>query len=261
MVPETRTMGSLGGERIARPGVSWRGLSVSNQVEGVFFMTVRHMLITAGPTHEPIDSVRFLGNRSSGRMGSALATAAAERGWRVTLLMGPAAIVPSHTNVEVVRFRTCADLQGLLRKHVPEASVLVMAAAVADYRPKVDPAFFGGKFRRKSEKLVLELEPTPDLLAEVAATRRPEQLMVGFALEPREELEASARAKLERKKVDMVVGNPLETMDSETVEAMVLYKDGHIERPEGVMPKAAFAPWLLHRIEGLMGAPRIASRG
>lgn len=212
-------------------------------------MMSKHMLITAGPTHEPIDAVRFLGNRSSGRMGSALATAAADRGWRVTLLMGPAPIVPSHTHVELIRFRTCADLQGLLREHAPKADVLVMAAAVADYRPKVDPAFFGGKFRRKSENLVLELEPTPDLLAEVARTRRPEQLMVGFALEPREELEASAKAKLERKKIDMVVGNPLETMDSESVEAMVLYKDGRIERPDGRLGKPAFAPWLLERIE------------
>lgn len=212
-------------------------------------MTSNHMLITAGPTHEPIDAVRFLGNRSSGRMGSALATAAAARGWRVTLLMGPAPIVPSSTQLELIRFRTCSDLQALLRVHAPKADVLVMAAAVADYRPKVDPAFFGGKFRRKSENLVLELEPTPDLLAEVAAGRRPGQLLVGFALEPRDELERSVKAKLERKKVDMVVGNPLETMDSETIEGMVMYKDGRIERAAGTLAKAAFAPWLLEKIE------------
>jgi len=128
-----------------------------------------------------------------------------------------------------------------------------MAAAVADYRPKVDPAFFGGKFRRKNEKLTLELEPTPDLLAQVAANRKPEQLLVGFALEPREELLASARQKLERKRIDMVVGNPLETMDGETIEAIVLGRDGEETRTGGVLSKTEFAPWLMTIIEQRSG--------
>ncbi len=207
------------------------------------------VLITAGPTHEPIDAVRFIGNRSSGRMGSALATQAAARGWDVTLLMGPLTVLPTDSRIRILRFRTAADLQALLRTNVPEADVLIMAAAVADYRPKVDPAFFGGKFRRKSENLQLELEPTPDLLAEVAATRRPDQLMVGFALEPREELLESARAKLTRKKIDMVVGNPLETMDSATVEAIVLDAHGPEHRTPSTMTKEDFAPWLFELIE------------
>jgi phosphopantothenoylcysteine decarboxylase / phosphopantothenate---cysteine ligase len=207
------------------------------------------MLITAGPTHEPIDAVRFIGNRSSGRMGSALAQEAAGRGWDVTLLMGPAAVLPSDSRVQVLRFRTCADLQALLRAHVAGADALVMAAAVADYRPKVDPQFFGGKFRRKNETLTLTLEPTPDLLSEVAATRRGDQLMVGFALEPREELLASAKAKLERKRVDMVVANPLETMDSDTVEAVVLFRDGREVRTNGQLSKTDFAPWLMDLID------------
>jgi len=206
-------------------------------------------LITAGPTHEPIDAVRFIGNRSSGRMGTALAIESARRGWETTLLMGPAPIAPSDTGVRLVRFRTCSDLQMLLREHVPKADVLIMAAAVADYRPKVDPQFFGGKFRRKSENLVLELEPTPDLLAEVARTRRPEQLLVGFALEPRDELAESARAKLDRKKIDLVVGNPLETMDSEHVEAIVLDAAGSERHTPTRLTKSQFAPWLLDVIQ------------
>ena len=214
------------------------------------------MLITAGPTHEPIDAVRFIGNRSSGRMGSALSQEAVKRGWDVTLLMGPAAVLPTDSRVRIHRFRTCADLQTLLRGHVPQADVLVMAAAVADYRPKIDPQFFGGKFRRKSEDLTLTLEPTPDLLAEVAASRRPEQLMVGFALEPRDELLASARAKLTRKKVDMVVGNPLETMDSDTVEAIVITADGREVRTPGTLTKPAFAPWLMDLIDAAFKARR-----
>jgi phosphopantothenoylcysteine decarboxylase/phosphopantothenate--cysteine ligase len=182
-------------------------------------------------------------------MGSAIASEAVRRGWAVTLLMGPAPITPTDTGMKIIRFRTCADLERLLVEHAPHAEVIVMAAAVADYRPKVDPAFFGGKFRRKSETLTLDLEPTPDLLAGVAARRGPSQLLVGFALEPRAELLASARDKLVRKKIDLVVGNPLETMDSDTVEAVVLDADGREHRSPGMMSKTDFAPWLLTIIE------------
>ncbi len=213
----------------------------------------RRLLITAGPTHEPIDAVRFLGNRSSGRVGVALADEAARRGWDVTLLLGPAPRQPSDSRVRVRRFRTATDLEALLGEETPGADVLIMAAAVADYRPKVDPQFFGGKFRRKNEVLTLQLEPTPDLLAGVASRRRPDQFMVGFALEPREELLASARAKLERKKVDLVVGNPLETMDGETIEAMVLGKDGTEVRTPGAIDKVAFAGWLMQIIDERTG--------
>lgn len=207
------------------------------------------MLITAGPTHEPIDAVRFIGNRSSGRMGESLARAAVDEGWEVVLLLGPVAGIEPPAHVRVRRFRTCEDLRGLLREECPGCDVLVMAAAVADYRPKVDPAFLGGKFRRQDQRLVLELEPTPDLLAEVSAMRRPDQLFVGFALEPRQDLSASARAKLERKRVDLVVGNPLETMDSPTIEAMVLSRDGSVRHTPGVVSKAEFARWLV----GILG--------
>lgn len=212
------------------------------------------MLITAGPTHEPIDAVRFIGNRSSGRMGVAIAQAATNAGWGVTLLLGPMTVTPQDQGggtggrLRVVRFRTCEDLRGLLAKEVASADVLVMAAAVADYRPKVDPAFQGGKFRRTGQKMVLELEPTPDLLAEVSKTRRPEQLMVGFALEPRDELLQSARDKMVRKGVDMVVANPLETMDSEEIEGMIVSPAGETRPEGGRMPKVAFAAWLVDRI-------------
>lgn len=205
----------------------------------------RHLLITAGPTHEPIDAVRFLGNRSSGRMGIALADAAAELGWNVTLLLGPVSARPSHAGVIVRLFRTCEDLRTLLGEEVARADVLVMAAAVADYRPKPNPAMSGGKFRRTSAPLMLELEPTPDLLAEVSGARRPGQLFVGFALEPKAELIESARAKLVRKKVDMVVANPLETMDSATVEATVLFADGTRMDTAGMVSKTEFAAWLM----------------
>lgn len=182
-------------------------------------------------------------------MGVALADEAARRGLSVTLLLGPAAVTSSDSRVKLRRFRTCEDLRDLLREETPSADILVMAAAVADYRPKVDPRFFGGKFRRMNTPLTLEIEPTPDLLAEVAKSRRTDQLMVGFALEPREELIASAMSKMERKAIDMVVANPLETMDSPTVEATVLYRDGRSVSTPGKMTKEKFAPWVLGLIE------------
>lgn len=206
------------------------------------------ILITAGPTHEPIDAVRFIGNRSSGRMGAALAEGAVARGWDVTLLLGPVSVSPRIAGAAVHRFRTCEDLRGLLREHARDADVLVMAAAVADYRPIPNPAMSGGKFRRSNAPLTLELEPTPDLLAEASRARREGQLFVGFALEPRAELLESARSKLTRKKVDLVVANPLETMDDDRVEAMVLAADGARTDTPGSMTKRDFAPWLLELV-------------
>src|SRR5688572_30671907 len=129
-------------------------------------VTRRRLLITAGPTQEPIDAVRFIGNRSSGRLGVALADHAAAHGWQTTLLLGPTAtappFAPSDSRVRVVRFRTTAELGALLDEHFPSCDVLIMAAAVADYRPIMKEGQGEGKLRRTDQKLVIELEPTPD---------------------------------------------------------------------------------------------------
>lgn len=219
----------------------------------------RRLLITAGPTHEPLDSVRFIGNRSSGKLGIAIAQAAARRGDRVTLLLGPVGADTSalaDTGVVTRRFRTCADLQSLLSRCFPSCDLLIMAAAVADFRPK-QAATPAGKLKRSSSGLTLHLEPTPDLVAGCAAarrTRRP-QIIVGFALEPSKRLAASAKAKLLHKGLNAVVANPLETMDSDTIRATVFaLRNG---RPAAVaqtasrLPKDRFAPWLLQVIDGL----------
>jgi phosphopantothenoylcysteine decarboxylase / phosphopantothenate---cysteine ligase len=216
--------------------------------------SARRLLITAGPTHEPIDSVRFIGNRSSGKLGIALADAAAQRGWQTTLLLGPVPSTPSNPQVVTKRFRTCEDLRALLREEAPGCGVLVMAAAVADYRPIPHPAMSGGKFRRTGEKMMLELEPTPDLLAEVGRSRRPDQLLVGFALEPRAEMISSGMAKIERKKIDLCVTNPLETMESSEIEAVVLDPTGAQTPTPGKMSKADFAGWLMGVIEARVGS-------
>lgn len=213
------------------------------------------LLITAGPTHEPIDAVRYIANRSSGRLGIALAETAAGAGWPVRLLLGPTPRECTDSRVEVHRFRTTADLEALLRDHLPWCDALIMAAAVADYRPATS-AGSQTKLRRTGESMTLTLESTPDLLAGCAARRRSDQLLVGFALEPRTELERSARSKLERKRVDMIVGNPLETMDSPSIEATIYLRSGATMSTPGPIEKQAFAGWLLERI-----AAHIPQRG
>lgn len=208
------------------------------------------LLITAGPTHEPIDRVRYIGNRSSGRLGIALAEHAAQAGWVVTLLLGPtprSPAAPSDSSLRVRRFQTTADLQQLLADEFPPCDCLVMAAAVADYRPRPCPEAVesDGKLRRIKDGLVLNLEPTPDLLAGCAGAKTAGQVVCGFALEPRSRLMESATSKLKRKSLDMIVANPLETMDSEGIEATVLLADGRTHSTAGCVKKEAFAPWLL----------------
>lgn len=209
------------------------------------------ILITAGPTHEPIDAVRHIANRSSGRMGIAIARAAAAHGGAVTLLLGPVSSAPPEApGIDVRRFRTAADLEALLASTWPAHDVLVMAAAVADFRPR---AALPGKLVRGADGLVLELEPVPDLLA--ALPRRPGQRIVAFALEPADRLAAAARAKLERKGADVIVANPLETMDAADVDATVIDRAGRARRP-GRMPKEAFAAWLVDKVVLPAGARR-----
>jgi phosphopantothenoylcysteine decarboxylase/phosphopantothenate--cysteine ligase len=211
------------------------------------------LLITSGPTHEPIDAVRFIGNRSSGRLGAALADEASSRGWPVTALVGPLAERPTSTPVETIGFTSCADLESRLVEHLPSCDVLIMAAAVADYRPAQGTTDVFDKKRRREERITIELEKTPDLLGGCVERRRPGQLLVGFALEPRHRLEASAGEKLERKRVDMIVANPLETMDSGDIEPLLMIAPAlGVPSPAapGRMTKPQFAAWLLDQIAG-----------
>lgn len=187
----------------------------------------RRLLITAGPTHEPLDAVRYLANQSSGRLGVCLADAARDAGWDVTLLLGPTA-VPPPDRVRTVRFVSTADLAALLDEHFPACDVLIMAAAVADYRPR--PAGVA-KLPRTGDRLVIELEPTPDLVAACAARKQPGQRVIGFALEEPEALRERALRKLQAKGLDAIVANPLDTMGSATIAATVLTSSGDELRP------------------------------
>jgi phosphopantothenoylcysteine decarboxylase/phosphopantothenate--cysteine ligase len=161
----------------------------------------RHVLITAGGTREPLDPVRYLGNRSSGKMGHALAAAAAERGADVTLVTtSPLPIPPG---VRPVRVQTAQEMLEAVRERLPASDVLVMAAAVADYRPAT---VAGQKIKKSAEAVTLTLEPTPDILATLKPMRRADQLVIGFAAET-EALLDHARGKLERKGLDLIVAN------------------------------------------------------
>jgi phosphopantothenoylcysteine decarboxylase/phosphopantothenate--cysteine ligase len=213
------------------------------------------VLVTAGPTHEPIDAVRYLANRSSGRMGCALAAEAAARGHATTLLLGPGTLPPPEsTLLKTERFRTTADLETALGRLWPEHDILLMAAAVADYRPRGGEA--GGKLRRGGEILQLELEPTPDLIAGLAGSTRADQTLIAFALEPADGLIDAARAKLARKGAAAIVANPLETMGAESVSASLILADGTCLEAPAELPKAAFARWLMDWVERLCGSER-----
>lgn len=211
----------------------------------------RRILITAGPTHEPIDEVRFIGNRSSGRVGIAIAEAAIRQGWQTTLLLGPGTQCPEDSRVRVERFRTADDLNQLLIYHFPDTHILVMAAAVADFKP-ADPDWTGQqKVRRRDGPVTLRLEPTSDLLAACASQKQAGQVLIGFALEPRKTLEASARDKLLRKNLDAIVANPLETMDADSIEPLLILRSGEIRSPRGTQTKPAFGTWLIEQLQDL----------
>ena len=134
------------------------------------------------------------------------------------------------------------------------AADVLAQAAEAPAAAEGDAGTGATKLRRSAENLTLELEPTPDLLTACAARRHPGQILVGFALEPRDKLETSARRKLARKGVDAIVANPLETMDAQTIEATLYRADGHAEATPGAMAKTDFVPWLLDRIDAMRSA-------
>jgi phosphopantothenoylcysteine decarboxylase / phosphopantothenate---cysteine ligase len=183
-------------EEIASAVEAALGLTVPGDLEG------RTVLVTAGPTYEPIDPVRFIGNHSSGKMGVAIAAEAAARGARVELILGPGT-VPPPVGVELTRITTAEELRAAVRVRADDADAVVMAAAVADFRPKVAAE---GKLKKGQGMPDLGLEPTPDILGELGASRRAGQVLVGFAAET-DEVEAAGRAKLERKHLDLLVAN------------------------------------------------------
>jgi phosphopantothenoylcysteine decarboxylase/phosphopantothenate--cysteine ligase len=211
------------------------------------------VLVTAGPTYEPVDAVRFLGNRSSGRMGFAIAGEAASRGASVVLVAGPVSLDPPH-GVEVIRVETAAEMSAAVESRFAASDAVVMAAAVADFRP-VAPR--DDKIKKEGGPPRLELEPTEDILSGLGK-RREHQVLVGFAAETGDVL-AEGRRKLSEKNLDLLVanrvGSPGTGFGSETNEAAILSREDADEALRG-WTKAELARAVCDRLAALLADRR-----
>jgi len=234
--------GMVGAGRMAEPdGIAEAVIGLLGRRRDLAGETV---LVTAGGTREALDPVRFLGNRSSGKMGYALAEAAQSRGAKVILVSGPTALHPP-ARCEFVRITTAAEMRDAVLDRMNEATLLIKAAAVADFRP----VEVSGQKLKRSGPLTLELAPTEDILAEVVRRRRPGQLIVGFAAETNDLL-ANGRAKLMRKGADAIVVNDVAAdgvgIEADANAATFLTPATAIELPE--MPKRQLADRILDEI-------------
>jgi len=212
----------------------------------------RHVVVSAGPTYEDIDPVRYIGNRSSGRMGYAIAAEASRRGAHVVLVSGPTKLDPP-PGVEIERVRSAVEMSRAMAQRAKEADAVIMAAAVADYMPETGAA--DRKIAKGDGPLTLSLVRTPDILADLGRTRgggsRP--VLVGFAAEtgdPR----PRARQKLAAKQVDLIVANDVSRadagFDTDTNAAVLISADGEVEEP--LQPKALLAGRILDRVEHML---------
>jgi phosphopantothenoylcysteine decarboxylase / phosphopantothenate---cysteine ligase len=198
------------------------------------------VLITAGPTHEPIDPVRYIGNRSSGKMGAALAQAAIKAGHFITVILGPVA-VPMPAGVSRVDVMTAAEMHQAVLTQFPRHDLLILAAAVADFRPT---QVSREKLPRHGT-LTIECVATEDIALAAGKFKLPHQRTIGFALESDDNL-TRARQKLFAKHLDLIVFNPLSTLDSPAITPTLLYPDGRTE-PLASASKGDFADILLQK--------------
>jgi phosphopantothenoylcysteine decarboxylase/phosphopantothenate--cysteine ligase len=213
----------------------------------------RRIIVTAGSTREPIDPVRFISNRSSGKMGVAIAAAAWRRGADVTLIAGPLAVA-APVGVSVVDIETAAEMRDAVAAHLREADVLVMAAAPADFRPATVAE---QKIKKTAAPSALALEPTDDILLATQELRNPAAIIVGFALET-EAAVAGGRDKLRRKSLDLVVVNdatePGAGFGVDTNRVTFVFGNGTPDEPLPLLAKSDVADAILDRVEGLLRA-------
>ncbi len=204
------------------------------------------VLVTAAGTYEPIDPVRYIGNRSSGKMGYAIAEAAKKRGAEVILVSGPSALTPPE-GVEFIGVESAAEMRDAVMEHFSKADMVIKAAAVADYRVR---NVSDQKIKKNDEELTLVLEKNPDILKELGEKKRAGQILVGFAAETQNLLEY-AKTKLEKKNLDMIVANDVSRKDAgfntDTNVVKLLYRNGTIEELP-LMTKHKLADELLNRV-------------
>jgi phosphopantothenoylcysteine decarboxylase/phosphopantothenate--cysteine ligase len=210
----------------------------------------KRVLVTAGPTREPIDPVRFISNHSSGKMGVAVAAAAWRRGAQVDLVSGPVNVA-APTGVTIHDVSSTEDMAAAVARLLPESDVLVMAAAPADFRPA---AVAASKIKKTRMPAPLSLEPTPDILSSTTTSRRPGSVIVGFALET-DDVVANGRKKLVSKELDLIVVNDATEAGAgfgvDTNRVTLLLRDGGEEHLP-LMPKTAVADAILDRVETLI---------
>jgi phosphopantothenoylcysteine decarboxylase/phosphopantothenate--cysteine ligase len=241
--------GDEGTGRMAEPDEIFGAIQAL--ADGAQDLSGRRILVTAGPTHEPIDAVRYIGNRSSGRMGIAVAAEARARGAEVDLVLGPGATAPPAA-LRVVRVETAEQMRDAVFSLADVADAVVMAAAVADFRPE-HPA--GGKLKKEAGVPEIRLVPTPDILADLG-TRGRDRVLVGFAAET-EELESAGRRKLEAKNLDLVVVNEVGRegtgFAAATNHALILSRDGDDEMLR-TWTKQELAAAICDRVAKLLGS-------
>jgi len=237
-------------------GLSGRGRmeepdEIFQAISNFFFqhheLTGRKVLVTAGPTFEKIDPVRFIGNHSSGLMGFSIAEEIAARGGEVTLIAGPVALQTGHPAIRRVDITTASEMHQACLDHIGETDILVMAAAVADYTPE-NPA--PEKLKKREEKLSITLSPTQDILKELGKMKKPGQLFVGFALETEDSL-ANATKKLQEKSLDIIAVNSLKVpgagFGTPTNQVTLLFSSGR-KIEGGVKPKREVASDIVDEI-------------
>ncbi len=212
----------------------------------------KRVMVSAGPTHEPIDPVRFIGNSSSGKMGVALAKAFARRGAEVDLVLGPSGLKIDFPGIRVHKVQTAAEMYTACREIFPAMDVTVMAAAVADFTP-MDPA--AGKIKKEAGLEVIKLKPTTDILAGLGKLKKQGQILVGFALETDDEL-SNARKKLQKKNLDLIILNSLKDkgagfgVDTNKISILTKYGD---PQHFALKTKDAVAVDIVREVEKLLG--------
>jgi phosphopantothenoylcysteine decarboxylase / phosphopantothenate---cysteine ligase len=248
--------GWIGKGRLAEPNEIVAAADAMLRPEGP--LRGQKVLVTAGPTYEDLDPVRYIGNRSSGRMGYAIAAEAARRGAEVVLVTGPTSIDPPAVR-EVVRVRSAAEMHQAVVSRAASMQVVVMAAAVADYTPATRA---DQKVAKSGDSLTLELKKTPDILGDLGRRRLAQgegPLLIGFAAET-ENVVASATAKRERKHADVIVANDVSRKDAgfdvDTNAVTIVDADGAETLP--LQAKSRVAADILDRVEKLLARPAVA---